>query len=969
MLSKTRFKRLFVYCIVIFLLTIICFDSIKGIDFSKDSNQSISKKETLNNTLPNQTENQPKKSFNFLGSGSIIVNSITLEDNFILKGENAKVTINLESEVAIEDISLLLTLVSVPSKYGLEYFQDVNNDGTLEPLELEIGIEDFCQSLSEHITFEKEISFGPDLSEGLLNAHALIPLNCGSWQIIAISFTSTQGESSYAIEDPLTIQVTFNPDEHIVFAYFVHDDIPSFYNGKTIRDSVDQAVSRLENNYPFSINIEVLVEDKAWQPDTSLINNSQMIADAWVHVGKKLGLKDETWDNIHDYDLIEGLWTTTKPMNGGYDILIAVSDRPGNVLGIAAFCGNWAYISGGRFDILNFRTGQSQFDNIIQHELSHVFGALDRSYSNTIMDTEPIFNGTHFTSPCLEVTNYLSIDITHMVYQASRFDGPPNPTIPYTLGKEQVLSTADNTLWVAPKLAQSKNTSFPILHSVAGLKNGNNRIVLYHSSSYSDSWNSYQQVSVSDQNASKAEIAIDVKGNLHLVWTVHNESDSSTHLYYRNRTNTGSWCPIEIIDNETTIRDVKISADGVGNVFLIYTRENETASEIYYRTKNNSNWTALQKLVTGSTKSKKPTIHFDKTNNLHILWYERDLVNSQNKLYYNIRDNSSVFDTKELLYSGSSSAILDNLQVLYSDALSVAHFIWEEIDDNQRSLFYCEQLSNGTLSDPVLLFYDNESITSNARLVTTSDAKVFVFWEDLNKYLNQTYLLYRGKSISSDWSLINRYSPVEMSYSYPYLSYDEENDVIRFICSTNAFSYTYSNFYSRILYRTIYLENYQISVQNFNFTAIIDSSSESIIFTFENIQAFSNFSNIGPLDEIGKTDIRSFGVMRVGDVMPLRRGMLELDTNSGTWFGSAIVTDVQPGEYYVVVAFMDSEYIYSGQFSSSNFFIIEGEEQPSNLMKILIISLSIGVPVVLIGTIVPTVLILKKRKKYSSTES
>ena len=109
--------------------------------------------------------------------------------------------------------------------------------------------------------------------------------------------------------------------------------------------------------------------------------------------------------------------------------------------------------------------------------------------------------------------------------------------------------------------------------------------------------------------------------------------------------------------------------------------------------------------------------------------------------------------------------------------------------------------------------------------------------------------------------------------------------------------------------------------------------------------------------------------MRVGDVMPLRRGMLELDTNSGTWFGSAIVTDVQPGEYYVVVAFMDSEYIYSGQFSSSNFFIIEGEEQPSNLMKILIISLSIGVPVVLIGTIVPTVLILKKRKKYSSTES
>ncbi len=931
--------------------------------------QFTSKEEHFNDTFLNYTEDQQKKTLNFQGSGSIVVNSITLEDTVILKGENAKATINLESEIATEDISLLLTLKSIPSKYGLEYFQDANMDGELESLELEISIENFCQSLSEHETFEKDVTFGPDFDEGLVNAHALIPLNRGSWQITAIALTSSEDESSYTIEDALIIHVTFNPDEHIVLAYFVHDNIPPFYNGKTIRDSVNQAIERLENNYPVSINIEVLAEDKEWQPDASLLNISQMIADAWIHVGKKLGLKDGTWDNLHDYDLVEGLWTTTKAMNGGYDILIAVSDRPGDILGLAAYCGNWAYTSGGRFDVLNFHTSQSQFDNIIQHEISHVFGASDRSYSNTIMDTELIFNGTHFTSPCLEKINYSPIDIVYMKEHASRFDGPPNPIFPYTLGQEEVLSTIDNTLWIAPKLVQSKNISYPSLHSVAGLKNGNNKIVLYHSSSFSDSWSHYQQISVSDQNASNAEITIDTNGNLHLVWLVQNDSDSSSHLYYRNRTNTGSWQPIEIIENETTIRDVKISADGVGSIFLIYTRENETVSEIYYRTKNTGNWSAPQKLQTGSTQSKKPSLHFDKNNNLHILWYERDLVNSQNKLYYNIRDNSSIFSTKELLYVGSSNDYLSNLQVLYNDELSSVHYLWEEITDNQRSLFYCEKLSNGTLSDIDLLFNDNETVISNARLIVTIDAKVLAFWEDLNKYRNQTYLLYRGKSTNSDWSLINRYSPLEMSYSYPYMLYDEEDDEIRFISSTNDYSYSSSKFYSRIHYRTIYLENYQISVQDFNFTATIDSNSESIFFSFENIQAFSNFSNIGPLNELGKAQIRSFGIMRVGDVMPLHRGMLEINSTSGTWFSSAIVTDVQPGEYYVVVAFMDSENTYSGQFRSSNSFIIEEEEQPSNAMKILIISLSIGIPVILIGTIVPTILILKKRKKYSSTES
>ena len=242
---KEHLRRLFVHCTILFLVALLSFNSFHITSISQISTSSAT---FVPNFLPEVEQvNQPQTNMvvSFIGSGPIEINSIVVEENVLVKGENVKLTINIESEESVTDISLTLILESIPTQYGFEYYQDVNDDATIEPLLLEITIADFCESLAPATPYEKDITFGPNAQDGIEGAHSIQPLNRGSWKFSSIKFSSSSSESTYSFEETTVVHVTFNPHEHIVFAYFVHNNIPIFYNGKTIRDSVDQAIERL----------------------------------------------------------------------------------------------------------------------------------------------------------------------------------------------------------------------------------------------------------------------------------------------------------------------------------------------------------------------------------------------------------------------------------------------------------------------------------------------------------------------------------------------------------------------------------------------------------------------------------------------------------------------------------------------------------------------------------------------------
>ncbi|NHJ03485.1 MAG: hypothetical protein EAX90_01570 [Candidatus Heimdallarchaeota archaeon] len=899
---------------------------------------------------------------NFEGSGDFVINSLILDSSFIMKGENARITISFESLVSVDDVSISFYLKSIPSEYGMEYFQDVDQKGEIEPLILEAKVVDCYTHLNAHQSVITDIWIGPlNLESSELNT--LVPLNRGSWKIIEIVFTTSDDDFNYTVLDAIVVNVIFNPFEHVVFAYFVHNYQVPIIDDLTIRYALDKTLYRMEHDYSFSIKILVIHEDNTWKPENTLLNASEMVEDIWLHVGEKLKLINSTWDFIPGYDLKGGVWTETKSANAGYDLLLAASNRPGDVLGIAGYAGNWGYVSGGRYNLLNYQTTVSQYDNILQHEISHVFGAHDRPGSRTIMDTEFIFNSTHFTSPSLEYVNYTANDIIHIEQHASTFDGSLNPTPPRILGKEKTLSTIYNTQWFFPKTAISKNNNLPFIHYLGGLKYSSRNIVLYHGTYYGNTWSNFQSISNSNYNASNASIYVDLEGNFHVVWVGVNTSTSIGVLYYRMRAYSGLWTETEVLENGTNNRDCSLIVDSQGKIHVLYNSFNESMSVLYYINKGNEeNWSTRIVLPTASINAFNPNLKIDSKDCVHILWSEIDVPASLTHLYYS-KYNESLFSAKEVIYTTNNNKFLTNLQLEYKIETSIFSFLWEEITQENNSLSYCEKYSNGTISEIEILYQNSKNKSLNAHLFVWNTEEIEVYWEGSNHFVNQTYLLHKIKTSENIWSFTNRYSSLDGNYYHASLLLDHLGEIHLVYCSYD-YSSSSSQYYSRIYDRTIYPFDYQVRVADFSFTHYSSYAQNVLNFELSNIQAVSDYPTIGLLDSLLKTPYHNFGVWREGEGYPVSLGILSVDSLSGTWYGSAIVEDVKPGTYFIMVAFQDSNYIYSGHWKSINSLIVEDEpesnEFPQN-MKILIISLSIGIPIILAATIIPSVILIKKK--------
>jgi len=917
--------------------------------------------ETENNSIRgDNTLKQEVK--NFEGNGNFNINSLMLESAYIMKGENAKITISFESLISVDDVSILVSLTSLPSEYGLEYFQDIEQDGEIEPLMLEAKIVNCYAHLNAHQSVSAEIWIGPlDIESSTFNA--LIPLNRGSWKITKIVFTTSVDDSSYTVLDDIVVNVILNPFEHVVFTYFVHNFHAPLIDDLTIRYALDKTLYRMEHDYSFSIKIVVIQEDNSWNPDNSLLNASDMVEDIWVHVGNKLELINNTWDFIPGYDLRSGVWTETKSANAGYDLLLAASNRPGDVLGIAGYSGNWGFISGGRYNLLNYQTTISQYDNILQHEISHVFGAHDRPGSRTIMDTEIIFNGTHFTSPSLEYVNYTSYDIIHIEQHASTFDGPLNPTPPRVLGRVKILSTVYNTQWFFPKSAISENKTLPIRHYVGGLKGSSKNIVLYHGTYSSDTWSNFHSISNSNSNVSKVSIFVDLKGNFHVVWIGVNSSISVGVLYYRMRTYNGLWSEVEILENKTNSRDCSLVVDSQGKIHILYNSYNESMSVLYYINKRTGeNWSTRIVLPSTSVNAFNPNLRVDQKDCIHIFWSEINEPTSLTYIYYS-KYNESSYSSKEVIYTNSNDKFLTNLQLEYKIESQSFSFLWEEITEESNTLAYCEKYSNGTISEIEILYQSNRNKTLNAHLFVSDIEETEVYWEGTNHFANQTYLLSRIKTSEKSWTFTNRYSSLDGNYYHASLLMDHKGEM-HLVYSSYGYSSLSSQYFSQIYDRIIYPFDYQIKIADFSFTHYSSYAQDNFHIELSNIRATSDYPTIGLLDSLSKTPYHNFGVWREGEGYPISMGILSVDSLSGTWYGSDIIEELKPGTYIVKVAFLDSNYIYSGHWESTNFLVIEEELEPTGLsqnQKILIISLSIGVPILLVAILVPLVIIKKKK--------
>ncbi|MFW9923056.1 MAG: hypothetical protein ACFFDW_07175 [Candidatus Thorarchaeota archaeon] len=917
---------------------------------------TISTPKIVQNNVQNISLKSSKTS-DFIGNGPITIHSLELVNNFVLKGENAHLILEIESIENLVDISLEITFVSIESEYGLAYIQEKNEQ--IAPLILKATYEDYCSSLHAYENHIGYLSIGPLIDENATFKSAILPLNRGSWKITHLAFNYASGQSEYTLEDEIMIHVIFNPYQHVIFAYFIHNMVTPFNDGKTIRDSLNAGLERLVNDYSFSVNIIVIQEDDTWNPDESLLNCSDFITDACKHIGEKLDLKNDTWDAIVEYDLETNVWTKTKNSNGGYDIFIAASNRLCDTLGKASYGGNFAYAGSGRYDLLNYRISENQYDNLLQHEISHIFCANNRDGSNSIMDTSLSFNGTHFTSPCLELLNYVSIDLTYIHKHAGRFDGPPNPALPLSYGKETLLSSTENIFWAHPKLAIPKNSSYQVKYIIASLKNSAGKVSLYYDIYQENSWDNFKLLETTDQNITDYDLFADNFGNLHVVWIAQNLTDDLRTIFYKKYSYTGSWGTTEQITNGTNCYGLSISGDKSGKIHLVYDLVNESSSAIYYAIKESS-WTKFQ-LPNSAVNSTLPKVSIDDYNNIHFLWIENSTSTNQLKLMYQMLTNQSIYDFLEEIFNISNHNYLINPQLTCNTESSLIAIKWEVISESQSYIYYIERYSSDNFSEIEIIQTKNELQSFNSQLLVTANEQIHIWWEQPNKWNNKSYLLFRNKIPNGSWHFTNGYTTPEFNYYNIALANGQDNTLQIVYIKTDLLFQTTTK-YCRLFTRILYPVNHQITIGNFTFEA---SLVTHLYIEFSQINALSSFSSIGYIDSPSEALYNGFGIWRNDDGLPLHTGTLTLDSISGNWSGSGIIDNPKPGIYFVGVNFRDKNGISSGNVYSKNTFIIiapEDSNNPENSLG-LILGLSIGIPIFVIGVTSPIVIILVKRRR------
>lgn len=938
----------------------------------KNEEQKYSSKSIRTSPTREPLDGSDKYSSNFIGGGDLSLEYLSIEEIYVMKGKNARLSLTIQNKrlKAIHNLSVTIFLTSLPSDYGLQYFVDKDQDEAKEPLILKAEINTFIDFISPEETVIEEAIIGPATPSSEEN-FALIPLNRGSWKISEIVLSAVDIEDCiYLPQEELVIRIIFNPYENVVFAYYLNDNIPPFSSGRTMRDALQLAIDRLENAYSFSIKILIIAEDNSWTIGDVEPTVQEFRKNAWEHVGQKLGLKDNTWNHLHGYDLYQNrMWTETKEENAGYDILIAVTEKPANNhLGFAGIAGNWALVTSGRLDLLNYKIPENGFDKIIQHELSHIFGAHDRDYTNTIMDTAPAFYEEGVTSPCVELTNYTNEDLLLITENQERFNGPINPVLGWSWGRETPVLSSQSYNWSSPVIAQSANPSFSALHMLVERKfvtEGSNSILYHKQASSSGVWSEETPITAPDKNSTNAAITVDPQGNVHVIWidkTKH--EDSYSKLYYRKRNVFGLWGEIIVLENQTNCIQSSIAADSSGRIHLIYERFNGTISKIYYRQLNNT-WSSPQLLSNSSITAHDPTILMDSNEGVHLAWIERDNKQETNGLFYSYWTSERDFPQKELIHQEGLANELTNPQISLEPNDTNLYFLWEqttgENDNSQKLLWYTERLENGTVIPAALLSSEKQN-ANNPSIFINDEGTIYVFWENLDLEKNRRSVLYRVKAPQGGWSQVNSLSRVMNENYDPLITINAKGEFILIYCSFEK-AIIGEDGSSVVYQQKIYQEFYTISVSNFTFSKIEHQNYNLILGKISNIYAYSNCSSIGVLDDYSKAPLRRFGIWRIGEGIPCFQGNLALDRQTGRWYARVELTGCLPGEYIAIVAFRDSQNTKSGYVVSSTSIIINGENPPTNNESNkdrLIIGLATSIPVFLI-IITSAILIFKKR--------
>jgi len=264
------------------------------------------------------------------------------------------------------------------------------------------------------------------------------------------------------------------------------------------------------------------------------------------------------------------------------------------------------------------------------------------------------------------------------------------------------------------------------------------------------SWSDWHLVSSeSTQNSDSPSMCVDSFGNVHIVWTdltnVNGNGADADIFYKKWNATTESISSVEVISTESSASSsyADIDVDQKGNLHVIWQDEQDrTDDDIFYRRWNSTSelWQSTEKLTVGTGfANQRPDIEVDKEGNIHTIWLGKDVATHyiENVFYRSYSIDHSVWSSTEIFVAEGTSAESINSPKFTIDDVGNKYLVWIwNYGANDYNLMFriWDQYTSTWSSEQIISIAESTKLSSWAKIALDKLGHIHITWSEYGDF-------------------------------------------------------------------------------------------------------------------------------------------------------------------------------------------------------------------------------------------
>jgi len=257
---------------------------------------------------------------------------------------------------------------------------------------------------------------------------------------------------------------------------------------------------------------------------------------------------------------------------------------------------------------------------------------------------------------------------------------------------------------------------------------GNGDIYYLSSPDGGTTWTTAQRISWTAAVSQAPAIAVDLWGNLHLLW--YDFAPGNYEIYHKSSTNGGAdWSKNQRLTwTAGWSGHPAIVIDSALNPHAVWSDESPGNSEIYYKSSldGGASWSFNQRLTWNSGISQAPAIAVSSSGALHVAWWDNTPGNAE--IYYkkSTTGGSTWTANKRLTRSSADS----QSPAVAVDSSGDPHLVWWDSKPGNAEIYYATGTSGGSAWSPGTRLTWSSGNSYGPAIVLDYMSNIHVVWYD-----------------------------------------------------------------------------------------------------------------------------------------------------------------------------------------------------------------------------------------------